>query len=159
MSKSKLLYDKKIVKTDCVGALECTKPYTLPTHTDPSNWDPQASNRTDGGLPETCSRSCAMAKGTMTPIVFLLRTLAVYKDLVMDPLRVLLFSSFFCTAWARRSCRPRCMACMALCITAHQPSLYLYTVFFFFCLIYFYLWSQQKKKNCKKKLNNWITGK
>ena len=61
---------------------------------------------------------------------FLLRTLVVYKDLVMDPHRVLLFYSFSCTAWACRSCKPRCMACVALCITAHQPSLYLYTLIF-----------------------------
>ena len=88
----------------------------------------------------------------MTPIVFLLRTLAVYKDLVMDTFRVLFFYSFFCTAWARRSCRPRCMACMALCITAHQPSLYLYTVYCFLFLLFNILLSLKSKKKKKKKI-------
>ena len=28
---------------DCVGDMECAKPYPLPKHTDPLNGDPQAS--------------------------------------------------------------------------------------------------------------------
>ena len=70
---------------DCVGALECMKPYKLPKHTDPSNWDPQASNGPVGGLLETCSRSCATTEDTMTPIVFFIKDLGRLQGLCYGP--------------------------------------------------------------------------
>ena len=39
---------------DCVGDMECAKPYPLPKHIDPLNGDPQASKWADGGIPEAC---------------------------------------------------------------------------------------------------------